>query len=231
MEITSISRYKGSTFEVELDGERKLYLHIDIIADNGLKKGSQLDKTELRKIIYDSNFRRAYQYALYCLDYRDYSERDMLRKLIGTYKNEDLCRAVVGKLAGAGVIDDARYAEKLARRLVEGRRYGFRRAKKELLLKGIEMLFRHAAVLQNFFDRLAVNHQRFGNLALLVHLDQIAELFVHSLYDLHAAFLFQRAGQHSFKAAPLFHGGPGRFRLKNCADKFLVCVVIAAGIA
>ncbi len=137
MEITSISRYKGSTFEVELDGERKLYLHIDIIADNGLKKGSQLDKTELRKIIYDSNFRRAYQYALYCLDYRDYSERDMLRKLIGTYKNEDLCRAVVGKLAGAGVIDDARYAEKLARRLVEGRRYGFRRAKKELLLKGI----------------------------------------------------------------------------------------------
>ncbi|MBR5164497.1 MAG: RecX family transcriptional regulator [Ruminococcus sp.] len=137
MEITSISRYKGSTYEVELDGERKLYLHIDIIADNGLTKGTQLGKDELRKIIYDSNFRRAYQYALYCLDYRDYSERDMLRKLIGTYKNESLCRAVVAKLAGAGVIDDARYAEKLARRLVEGRKYGFRRAKRELLAKGL----------------------------------------------------------------------------------------------
>ena len=158
MEITSISRYKGSTFEVELDGERKLYLHIDVIADNGLKKGSQLEKTELRKIIYDSNFRRAYQYALYCLDYRDYSERDMLRKLIGTYKNEDLCRAVVGKLAGAGVIDDARYAEKLARRLVEGRRYGFRRAKKELLLKGIGEDTAAAALEQyrdSFGDNLA----------------------------------------------------------------------------
>ncbi|MCR5016990.1 MAG: RecX family transcriptional regulator [Ruminococcus sp.] len=137
MEITSISRYKGSTYEVELDGERKLYLHIDIIADNGLTKGTQLGKDELRKIIYDSNFRRAYQYALYCLDYRDYSERDMLRKLIGTYKNESLCRAVVAKLTGAGVIDDARYAEKLARRLVEGRKYGFRRAKRELLAKGL----------------------------------------------------------------------------------------------
>ena len=158
MEITSISRYKGSTFEVELDGERKLYLHIDVIADNGLKKGTQLEKTELRKIIYDSNFRRAYQYALYCLDYRDYSERDMLRKLIGTYKNEDLCRAVVGKLAGAGVIDDARYAEKLARRLVEGRRYGFRRAKKELLLKGIGEDTAAAALEQyrdSFGDNLA----------------------------------------------------------------------------
>ncbi|MBR6070326.1 MAG: RecX family transcriptional regulator [Ruminococcus sp.] len=137
MEITSISKYKGSTYEVELDGERKLYLHIDIIADNGLKKGSQLDKAELRKIIYDSNFRRAYQYALYCLDYRDYSARDMYQKLVGTYKNEGLCRAVVEKLTGAGIIDDARYAEKLARRLVEGRRYGFRRAKRELLAKGI----------------------------------------------------------------------------------------------
>ena len=137
MEITSISRYKGSTYEVELDGERKLYLHIDIIADNGLKKGIQLDKTELRKIIYDSNFRRAYQYALYCLDYRDYSARDMHSKLVGTYKNENLCNAVIRKLEGAGIIDDARYAEKLARRLVESRKYGFRRAKKELLLKGI----------------------------------------------------------------------------------------------
>ncbi|MBR4362573.1 MAG: RecX family transcriptional regulator [Ruminococcus sp.] len=137
MEITSISKYKGSTYEVELDGERKLYLHIDIIADNGLRKGTQLEKDELRKIIYDSNFRRAYQYALYCLDYRDYSARDMLSKLVGTYKNETLCREVLKKLTGAGLIDDARYAEKLARRLVEARKYGFRRAKRELLMKGI----------------------------------------------------------------------------------------------
>lgn len=137
MEITSISKYKGSTYEVELDGERKLYLHIDIIADNGLRKGTQLEKDELRKIIYDSNFRRAYQYALYCLDYRDYSARDMFSKLVGTYKNETLCRAVLKKLTGAGIIDDARYAEKLARRLVEARKYGFRRAKRELLMKGI----------------------------------------------------------------------------------------------
>lgn len=137
MEITSISRYKGSTYEVELDGGRKLYLHIDIIADNGLRKGMSLERDELRRIIYDSNFRRAYQYALYCLDFRDYSERDMLRKLVGTYKNEALCRAVVEKLEQAGIIDDERYAEKLARKLVEARKYGFRRAKRELLAKGI----------------------------------------------------------------------------------------------
>lgn len=137
MEITSLKKYKGSTYEAELDGERKIYLHIDIIADFGLRTGMTLEREELRKIIYASNFRRAYQYALYCLDYRDYSAEDMFAKLVKTYKNEKLCLAVVKKLAGAGVIDDRRYAEKLARRLVEAKKYGFRRAKKELLMKGL----------------------------------------------------------------------------------------------
>ena len=137
MEITSLKRYKGTTYEAELDHERKIYLHIDIITDFGLRAGMELERDELRKIIYASNFRRAYQYALYCLDYRDYSERDMFQKLVKTYKSEKLCLAVVKKLAGAGVIDDSRYAEKLARKLVESRKYGYRRARREMLLKGL----------------------------------------------------------------------------------------------
>ena len=80
MEITSLKKYKGTTYEVELDCERKLYLHIDIIADYGLKSGMQLERDELKKIIYASNFRRAYQYALYCLDYRDYSAEDIYQQ-------------------------------------------------------------------------------------------------------------------------------------------------------
>lgn len=137
MEITSLKKYKGTTYEVELDYERKLYLHIDIIADYGLRSGMQLERDELKKIIYASNFRRAYQYALYCLDYRDYSAENIYQKLVKTYKNESLCLEVVKKLARAGIIDDSRYAEKLARKLVETRKYGFRRAKRELLMKGL----------------------------------------------------------------------------------------------
>ena len=137
MEITSLKKYKGTTYEVELDYERKLYLHIDIIADYGLRSGMQLERDELKKIIYASNFRRAYQYALYCLDYRDYSAEDIYQKLVKTYKNESLCVEVVKKLEREGIIDDSRYAEKLARKLVETRKYGFRRAKRELLMKGL----------------------------------------------------------------------------------------------
>lgn len=138
MEITALQRYKGSTFEAELDYERKIYLHSDIIADFGLRTGMVLERDELRKIIYASNFRRAYQRALYLLDYRDYSAKEMYDKLIDTYKSEKLCGAVLEKLKGAGLIDDVRYAGNMARKLVISKRFGRRRALRELTTKGID---------------------------------------------------------------------------------------------
>jgi regulatory protein len=137
MKITSLAHYKGKTFEVEIDNERKLYLHIDIIADFGISQGMEIERTELKKIIYASNFRRAYEYALYRLDYRDYSAQEIYEKLLETYKNEALCLEVVKKLARAGIINDERYAEKLARKLVESKKYGYRRAKREMMQKGL----------------------------------------------------------------------------------------------
>ncbi|MBQ8297552.1 MAG: regulatory protein RecX [Ruminococcus sp.] len=138
MEITSLKQYKGAVYEVELDDSRKLYLHADIIADFGLRTGTQLERAELRKIVYASNYRRAFQRALYLLDYRDYSYKEMFGKLVQTYKNEELCFAVMKKLTEIGVINDVRYAEKLARKLVEVKRFGLIRAKRELLAKGID---------------------------------------------------------------------------------------------
>jgi regulatory protein len=137
MKVTSVSKYKGSTYEVELDYERKIYLHAEIIADFGVRTDMELDQTELRRVIYASNFRRAYQRALYLLDVRDYSCKEMSDKLIGTYKNERLCAAVIEKLKSIGALNDERYAEKLARKYVEVKRFGYRRAKREMMLRGI----------------------------------------------------------------------------------------------
>lgn len=138
MKITSVRQYKGTTYEVTLDEERKIYLHADIIADFALCSDTELSREELRKIIYASNFRRAFQYALHLLDYRDYTEKEMLSKLVKTYKNESLCRAVMKKLTDVGVINDERYAERMARRLIEVKRFGLRRAMQEMYLKGLD---------------------------------------------------------------------------------------------
>lgn len=168
MEITRLKQYKGKTYEVELDTERKLYLHIDVVVDFGLRTGMQIERDELKKIIYASNFRRAYEYSLYCLDYRDYSAEEMYKKILDTYKSEKLCRDVIKKLTGAGIIDDSRYAEKLARKLVESRKYGYRRAKREILLKGIseetadEALERYDDMYgENLMELLEKKHYRY----------------------------------------------------------------------
>jgi len=137
MKITSLKKYKGSTYEAELDYERKIYLHADIIVDFGLREDDELDRNELREIIRASNFRRAYQRALYFLDYRDYSREEMYKKLLDNYKSESLCAAVADKLEENGIIDDERYAEKLAVRYVSGRKFGYRRALREMRMKGI----------------------------------------------------------------------------------------------
>ncbi|MBR1592870.1 MAG: RecX family transcriptional regulator [Ruminococcus sp.] len=138
MEVTGLKKYKGTTYEIEIDNQRKIYLHIDTITDFGIARGMELDRETLRKIIYASNFRRAYQYSLYCLDYRDYSAEEIYEKLMKTYKSEKLCLDVVRKLARADIINDKRYAEKLAGRYVESKKYGFKRAKREIVLKGID---------------------------------------------------------------------------------------------
>lgn len=137
MKIISVSRYKGSVFETELDDGRKLYLHADIIADFGIRAGMETDRESLRKIIYASNFRRAYQRALYLLDYRDYTYSEMLGKLVGSYKSEKLCLAVMERLTEHGFIDDERYAERMSEKLVTVKKFGLRRAKQELMRRGI----------------------------------------------------------------------------------------------
>lgn len=168
MKVTGVSRYKGTTYEVEIDESRKLYLHIDIITDFSVRTGMELERDELRKIVYASNFRRAYQRALYLLDYRDYSVKEMTDKLVVTYKNEALCGAVLKKLTASGLIDDQRYAERMARKLVEVRKFGYRRAKREIMLKGIDQFTAEDALAvyedkfeENLMELLQTKHSRY----------------------------------------------------------------------
>lgn len=168
MKITSVMRYKGSTYEAELDDGRKLYLHADIITDFGIHAGMETDRDTLRKIIYASNFRRAYQRALYLLDYRDYTYSEMYKKLIENYKSEPLCTAVMKRLTEHGFIDDVRYAERMARKLVEVKKYGYRRSKREIMQKGIDQFTAEDALTpyseayhDNIMELLCTKHSRY----------------------------------------------------------------------
>ena len=135
MIITSVQKYKGETFEVCVD-EKKIYLHRDIVLDYHIKVNTEITEELFEEILVSSEKRRATERGLYLLDYRDYSYRELFKKLSENY-DEDTCFYVVDKLTGMGLINDRRYAENLARKYIEVKKFGPYRASSEMYRKGL----------------------------------------------------------------------------------------------
>ena len=136
MKITSIEKYKGSTYRIDFDEGESAYLNIEIINKFNLKAGLDLPLSAWEQIKQESDYRRARERALYLLDRRDYSFVEMFKKLRQNY-DEELCYRVMQRLVELGSINDRRYAEGLARHYMEVKLFGRRRAFQEMRLKGL----------------------------------------------------------------------------------------------
>ena len=141
MIVTDVLPFKGSMMCVELSGgglaqEMKIYIHSEIIRKYNVAKGMELSEEEADKLIYENDLRRARERALYLMESRDHSYRELFDKLEKNY-SEDICFEVCNRLAEIGVINDRRYAEKLCRQLFEVKKLGRYRVKQEMRLKGL----------------------------------------------------------------------------------------------
>lgn len=141
MIVTDVSPFKGSMMCVELSGgglaqEMKIYIHSEIIRKYNVAKGMELSEEEADRLIYENDLRRARERALYLMESRDHSYRELFDKLEKNY-SEDICFEVCNRLAEIGVINDRRYAEKLCRQLFEVKKLGQYRVRQEMRLKGL----------------------------------------------------------------------------------------------
>ena len=136
MIIDSVKKYKGTTYEVIIDGNR-IWLHKDIVADYGLAYKKEISEEKYTDMLLASDRRRAVERGMYLLDYRDYSYKELFKKLSENY-DEEICYYAVDKLVSLGIINDRRYAENLARKYIEVKKYGFYRASNEMYRKGID---------------------------------------------------------------------------------------------
>lgn len=80
--------------------------------------------------------RRAKERALYLIGYRDHSYKELFDKLEKNYDSE-ICFSVCDKMVEMRLINDADYAKKLAKSLIENRLMGSFRARQEMLHKGL----------------------------------------------------------------------------------------------
>lgn len=167
MIVTDVSPFKGSMMCVELSGgslaqKMKIYIHSEIIRKYNVAKGMELSEEEADRLIYENDLRRARERALYLMESRDHSYRELFDKLEKNY-SEDICFEVCNRLAEIGVINDRRYAEKLCRQLFEVKKLGRYRVKQEMRLKGLG-----SEIIEEAMENFSEEDEPFGRLEKLV---------------------------------------------------------------
>ena len=138
MRIEDITREKGKLFRLTLEDGRTVWLHEDLLAEENLRTGGELDEEQLAALSDKAAEHRAFEYALYLLEGRAFSYRELYDKLMhAKHAQEDAVLRALQRLLRIGLLNDAKYAEQLARQYVEGKQYGIRRAAYEMRHKGL----------------------------------------------------------------------------------------------
>lgn len=138
MKILSVSKYKGSTCCVELDGHQNVYINCGVAAKYGLAEGINIPESALEEIIAADKKRKAREYALHLLSFRDYAYKELSDKLNKCYKDAELAESICSRLRESGLIDDRKFAAAKARELFEIKHAGIYKAKFELKRCGLD---------------------------------------------------------------------------------------------
>lgn len=138
VQIVSIAPFKGEVLQITLSDGNTLWLHKELVYDAHLHQGDTLTKVQIADLKQQAANRRAFEYGLYLLERRGYSYRALYDKLMqAEHADEAATLHALEKLVRLGFLNDARYAETLARQLVEQKRYGLHRAAMEMRQKGL----------------------------------------------------------------------------------------------
>lgn len=101
-----------------------------------LKAGDEIEVSSYLSLLRASENRHALEQAVRMLEQRDRSEAELLGRLRDAGYSEASAEAARAKLAGAGYLNDRRYAATLLERL--GKKYGAIRLRRELQTKGVK---------------------------------------------------------------------------------------------
>lgn len=137
MELTAAEPRRRGLVQLFLDGEAAVKLDAQVFLQSGLKPGDQVSDQELFELIQASDARRAQEKALYLLEYRNYSKRELTEKIARTAASREAAQAAAGRMEELGLIDDRRFGEDYARELFSRKGYGARRVAQELRRRGI----------------------------------------------------------------------------------------------
>lgn len=137
MLITATEERKKSMTALFIDGEYAVSIDTMTFLSSGKKTGSEISDEELYELIEKSKISRAKEKALYLIEYRSRTRRELLNRLIPLY-GESASELAVERLEEVGLIDDEAYAREYAESLIYKKKFSRERSLFEMLKKGIE---------------------------------------------------------------------------------------------
>lgn len=137
MELTAAEPRRKHLTQLYLDGEPGPKIDTEVFLLSRLKPGGELGEEELRALVEESDARRAREKALYLLEHRSHSKRELTEKVARTAASREAAQAAADRLEELGLLNDRTFAESYARELIQRKRYGLRRVRQELARKGI----------------------------------------------------------------------------------------------
>ncbi len=136
MEITALKKDKLHLTRVSLSNGEDVLIDNDVCAVNCLKKGDSLSEDRLNDLIFQSQYERAKSRAVWYLDRKDRTSKDLYNKLCQAGFDKKAAAKVIARLVEVGLIDDRRFAENYAERLMDGN-ISKREALQKMLQKGV----------------------------------------------------------------------------------------------
>jgi len=121
---------------VDADGEQ-YKIDTATLQREGIKEGMDISFELFTEVNRLSNCNRAYEKALYLLDYRDRTFVEIKRKLLENFPPEAVEYALL-KVQELGLIDDENFARRFASEMINFKNYGKKRVKSELYRRGVE---------------------------------------------------------------------------------------------
>ena len=166
--ILSITLEKPPVFIVRFDDGHETRLHSKIVWEYGLEVGMEVPRQQFLEMVTDAVKLRIHENALKYLNYHDYSAEELRQRLREDSRRNDLIDLEIEHLKDIKLLDDERFAERLAHKYVHIKKYGSRRALRELTRHGIDR-FTAEDALQNYdgeYDEnlrglLASKHSRY----------------------------------------------------------------------
>ena len=138
MIITDVQPRRRRLSQLYIDGEAAVKVDTETWLRSGLAVGDDIDDERLHQLLQDSAAHRAHEKALYLLEHRAHSKKELADKIARAEFDRDAANAAADRMEELGLVDDEQYARRLAQELFERRKFGARRVRQELQQKGID---------------------------------------------------------------------------------------------